>query len=224
MAVGVKRGRAPWTLIAVGVLAVLAITLSALAIVRASGGFDGPPPLQEAQRSLYAVGDSITEADSPDFEAGQFGAGSWVAHLDERIAVVGGWARGGATTYDMAQNVSPAPTAGTLVILAGSNDLATSIPFETTRANLDRIVATVGANRVILSAIPPRDEDPLGVVRFNQQLQALAQERGWRFVDPMRGIRAGDSYAAGMTSDGIHPTQQAAELLGRNLSAQILAY
>lgn len=210
------RKRAVWKVAVVALLAVIAIALSVLALVRNSGG-DSPAP------QIYAVGDSITEADSPNFVGGQYGAGSWVSHLDPRIRVVGGWARGGATTDDMVRNVTAAPNANTLVMLAGSNDLANRVPFDTTRANLERIAETVGTDRVVLSAIPPRDADPAGAVRFNEQLKALAQERGWEFIDPTAGIRDNNRYAPGMSNDGIHPTPRAAEILGRDLGAEILA-
>ena len=218
MAQGRKKRRAPWKLILVGVLAVVAVSLSALALARTSGGGTA----STAAPAVYAVGDSITEGNSPDFAHGNYGDGSWVSHLDPRINVVGGWARGGATTNDMARNVSAAPAANTLIMLAGSNDVANQLPFPMTKANLERIATVVGADRVIVSAIPPRDLDPRSASEFNRELQALADANGWQFIDPTGNIRNGDVYAPGMTSDGIHPTPRAAELLGRNISAAVL--
>ncbi|HHV22383.1 MAG TPA: hypothetical protein GXZ30_12760 [Propionibacterium sp.] len=211
-----KGKRARWKIWLAISLVVVAGVLSVLALQKSSGAFSKPPT------QIYAVGDSITEGDSANFLEGEYGARSWVNYVDPQIVVTGGWARGGATTDDMAENVVPAPEANTLVLLAGSNDLATDVPFETTRANLERIVATVGVDEVVLSAIPPRDMDPQGVVQFNQQLKGVAQANDWRFVDPLDGVREGDRYARGMTEDGIHPTPAGAERLGQNLSKALL--
>ncbi|WP_418605516.1 hypothetical protein [Georgenia sp. SUBG003] len=80
---------------------------------------------------LAAVGDSITEADSPDFDGGDLGPESWVFHaVGEDVALVGGWARWGATTAQMAAAAEPVE-ADVLVILAGTNDVA---PGSRTRA------------------------------------------------------------------------------------------
>lgn len=200
-------------------LIVLAVTLSMVACQRTPG--DRPAPERPAP-AIYAVGDSITESNSPDFVAGQYGSGSWVSHLASEISVVGGWARGGATTADMAANVVEAPEATVLVLLAGSNDIAANVPFEETAANLETIAEKVGADTVLVSSVPPRDMDPASVTRFNEQLADLAASEGWEFTDPMTGIRDGDRYASGMTSDGIHPTEAAATLLGQNLSEALL--
>lgn len=200
-------------------LIVLALTLSMVACQRTPAerpAADRPAP------AIYAVGDSITEANSPDFVGGQYGSGSWVSHLAPGITVVGGWARGGATTADMAANVVEAPEATVLVLLAGSNDIAATVPFEETTANLETIADKVGADTVLVSAVPPRDIDPASVTRFNEQLEGLAADKGWEFTDPMTGIREGDRYAPEMTSDGIHPTEAAATLLGENLSEALL--
>lgn len=194
-------------------LILLAVSLTVFALQRGKG---------RTEPVIYAVGDSITEANSPNFVAGQYGSGSWVSHLAPEVKVVGGWARGGATTADMAAHVTQAPEAQVLVVLAGSNDIAANMPFEQTKANLESIVGKVGAQTVLVSAVPPRDHDPASVTRFNEQLSQLADSEGWKFTDPMTGIRDGDHYVPGMTKDGIHPTEPAANILGANLSGAIL--
>lgn len=209
-----------WTIVPVRRTAVL-VALIVLAVTLLMGACQRTPTERPAP-AVYAVGDSITEANSPDFVAGKYGSGSWVSHLAPEIRVVGGWARGGASTADMAAHVVAAPEATVLVVLAGSNDIAANVPFEQTKANLESIVAKVGAKTVLVSAVPPRDMDPASVTRFNDQLKELAASEGWKFTDPMTGIRDGDRYGPQMTSDGIHPTESAATLLGANLSESIL--
>ena len=197
------------------------VALILLAVTLTLGACQRTPSVRPAP-AIYAVGDSITEANSPDFVAGQYGSGSWVSHLAPEIRVVGGWARGGASTADMAAHVVEAPEATVLVLLAGSNDIAANVPFEQTTANLESITGKVGAETVLVSAVPPRDMDPASVTRFNEQLKELAASKGWKFTDPMTGIRDGERYAPQMTSDGIHPTESAATLLGANLSEALL--
>ncbi|MGX9900063.1 SGNH/GDSL hydrolase family protein [Arthrobacter sp. SA17] len=57
--------------------------------------------------------------------------------------------------------------------------------------------------------------------RFNQQLKQFALSRGWVFVDPMAGVRDGDRFASGMTTDGVHPTEAAAQVIGEALGKAI---
>lgn len=171
--------------------------------------------------SIYAVGDSITESNSPNFVNGEFGDGSWVSHLDPRITVMGGWAKGGARSEDMVDGVRPSD-AQTLVLLAGAND-TTSLPFDKTAFNLEAIVNKVGIDRVVVSTIPPRDDQPELNVAFNQNLANLARDKRWHLVDPMAGVRDGVRFKAGMSSDGIHPTVAGATEIGRAMSEFLLA-
>lgn len=171
----------------------------------------GPGP-----NTLYAVGDSLTEGNSPDFANRRFGDRSWVFHLDPSLRVLGGWARGGATSDDMLGGVVQS-AADTLVLLAGANDVG-SLPFEKTAQNLAMIATVVGAARVVVSTLPPRDDQPEVNVQFNDDLAILARDAGWHLVDPMIAVREGAQYKAGMTSDGIHPTVSGAAAIGRAMS------
>lgn len=173
--------------------------------------FDGP--------TFAAVGDSITDADSPDFAAGEFGPASWATYAREAgFGFAGGWAEWGATTARMAD--AAAPLAGdTLVLLAGTNDVAFGVPFPAIAANFERIVETVGIEDVIVVSIPPFDAFPQGAVEFNERLEELADERGWRFVDASAGLRTDDGvFRAGMSSDGLHPSEEGARVLGEAIA------
>ena len=184
----------------------------------------GQPMLQPGGSSgtgairFAAVGDSITQGDSPDFSLGWTGSLSWVTYARSSTLVFsGGWAAGGATSARMAANARPVK-ADVLVILAGTNDLATGVPFAQTVANLERIVATVGAPRVVVSAVPPRNGSPDATVAFNVELHAAVLAHGWMWTDGPVGLREGTLYAPGMSRDGIHPNQAGAEVLGRALA------
>jgi lysophospholipase L1-like esterase len=191
-----------------------------------SGRADGnasPEPSAVADRgSFAAVGDSITDADSPDFAAGVLGASSWTTYVvDDGFAFAGGWAEWGATTAMMADSVG-AVDADVLVVLAGTNDVAFGIPFEDSAANLDRIAGAVGIEDVVVVSIPPMDALPAGAVAYNERLDALATNRGWRFVDASAGLRTADGrFAEGMSSDGLHPSVAGARVLGAAIATAL---
>ncbi|WP_336857117.1 SGNH/GDSL hydrolase family protein [Sinomonas albida] len=166
-----------------------------------------------------AVGDSITQGDSPDFSIGWTGSLSWVTYAKSPTLVfAGGWALGGAKSANMAANVGPVK-ADVLVILAGTNDLAVGVPFQQTVANLEHIAETVGAPRVIVSAVPPRNSAPDTTVAFNAALRAAVVGHGWTWTDAPAGLRAGTRYVPGLTRDGVHPNAAGADVLGKALAA-----
>ncbi|RXZ48340.1 SGNH/GDSL hydrolase family protein, partial [Agromyces binzhouensis] len=172
--------------------------------------------------TFAAVGDSITDADSRDFAAGDLGAASWATYVvDEGFAFAGGWAEWGATTQRMAESVGPVE-ADVLVVLAGTNDVAFGIPFDESASNLARIVDAVGIADVVVVSIPPMDAFPEGAEAYNARLDDLARDLGWRFVDAAAGVRTSDGrFGAGMSSDGLHPTADGARVIGAAIAAAL---
>jgi lysophospholipase L1-like esterase len=118
----------------------------------------------------------------------------------------------------MAENVRPVK-ADVLVILAGTNDLALGVPFSQTVANLERISRTVGATRVLVSAVPPRDSAQQATVAFNAELRRAVLAHGWLWTDATAGLAEGTRYAPGLSRDGIHPDQAGSAVLGKALAA-----
>jgi lysophospholipase L1-like esterase len=211
------------------VVAVLAVAASVSMIVGCSApgpaadGTASPEASAVAARGTFAaVGDSITDADSPDFATGNFGAASWATYVvDDGFTFAGGWAEWGATTAMMADAVAPIE-ADVLVVLGGTNDVAFGIPFDESAANLDRIVDTVGIEDVVVVSIPPMDAFPDGVEEYNERLDDLADDRGWRFVDASAGLRTADwRFGDGMSSDGLHPSADGARVLGEAIAAEL---
>ncbi|MGR0319706.1 SGNH/GDSL hydrolase family protein [Agromyces sp. ZXT2-3] len=184
-----------------------------------SGAPDASATDPGVRGTFAAVGDSITDADSVDFAAGDLGAASWATYVvADGVAFAGGWAEWGATTELMAASVAPVE-AEALVVLAGTNDLAFGLPFEVSTANLDRIVDTVGIDDVLVSSIPPFPANPGGADDYNARLEQLAEDRGWRFVDASAGLRTPDGrFADGMSSDGLHPSVEGARVLGEAIA------
>lgn len=168
--------------------------------------------------TVVVVGDSITEADSPDFDAGDIGQGSWAWWASgDGMDVVGGWAHAGATTADALAEVQPM-SADVLVLMAGNNDIDWEVPTPKVLDHLVAIADRVGVPRVVLSAVAP--EDGLGpeVADLNEALTGLAAEQGWQFVDPMTTVRGPDGdYRAGTSLDGVHPTEEASADIGTAL-------
>ena len=123
----------------------------------------GPPSAAGTEVQVSAVGDSITEADSDDFDGGDIGPGSWANYAQgDGVRVIGGWAHAGATTEDMLAGVLADVTSGAirpgpavLVLMGGSNDIDAGVPIPTILHNLSEIPRAVGAEQVTLSAVPP---------------------------------------------------------------------
>lgn len=188
-----------------------------------------PPPAADAAAGagstrFAVVGDSITAGFAPTEGTAVRDRNSWIpaADRDERLTFAGGYAVPGATTTVMRNGVTPV-AADVLVVMAGTNDLGTGMPWETTRDNLVQIVATAGVPVVTLSAVPPRDDAPEAVVELNDRLAQLAAEQGWGFVDPWPGLSEGGAWVAGTTDDGIHPVEQVVSLVGQRLAVALVA-
>lgn len=204
----------------VGVFAVTNLPDSTSASVQSGiAGGSAPSPAQEPL-TISVVGDSNTEANSDDFSAGRIGSASWVAQVVGNGATFrGGWADGGTTSITQSQNLSQLERANALLILTGTNDLAQGVSFDQTRTAIDTMVAKAPADRVVLLAIPPRDEEyRRTTTEFNADLQKLAEERGWDFYDGLGFVRdTNGGFAQGTTVDGTHLTGDAQRTFGQEV-------
>ena len=206
-----------WAAALVGGVLVLAGCAAPVATPRAV-------PASSPVLRVVAVGDSITEADSPDFDTGQIGEDSWAWWATgDGVDVLGGWAHAGATTADMAAGVQPMD-ADVLVLMAGNNDVDLDVPTDEVLDHLVAIAGTAGVPRVLLSAVAPEDGRGPEVRALDRRLQRLAREQGWQWVDPMTGVRAPDGgYAPGDSDDGVHPSGPAARSVGEDLRTALLS-
>jgi lysophospholipase L1-like esterase len=187
-----------------------------------AAGPAGDPTTPPQHLRVVVVGDSITEMDSPNFEAGVIGPNSWASYVqDSDATVVGGWAHAGATTADMlaALDATSPLEADVLVIMAGNNDVDQHLSTAEILDSLKQIAGMVQADRVVLSTLAPEDASVASAIQeVNSELPALAQEQGWQLVDPMQDVRDGEEhYLPGMTDDGVHPSSPAAGIVGRAL-------
>lgn len=205
-----------------GLLAVSAV-LAACGVHPAGGG--DPAPAVEDAPSFVVVGDSITAGDEPLVGEDVPGRGSWVPAAEGApLRFLGGWAVPGSTTQAMVDGVAGqrTPDADVLVLLGGTNDLTVDLPTSQTVAHLEQVAETVDAGQVLLVAVPPKDAQPAQVLALNQVLAAVADDRGWRFVDPWLPVSEQGRYAAGTSLDGVHPVQPVADDAGHRIRDVLL--
>ncbi|MGY1663985.1 SGNH/GDSL hydrolase family protein [Geodermatophilus sp. SYSU D00705] len=188
-----------------------------------TGSSGGAEPVQEVLR-FGVVGDSITAGTTAPVEGTRAdGAGSWIpAAAVPPLEFAGGWAVPGARTEDMRAGVGPVD-ADVLVVMAGTNDVQLGDPWTRSSENLVTIVATAGVADVVLAAIPPLDRAPQQALDHNVGLQQLAAEHGWSLIDPWTDQRTpAGTWTAGASGDGVHPTEQVADLVGSRIRAALL--
>lgn len=109
--------------------------------------------------------------------------------------------------------------ADVFLVMTGTNDLRWHVPFESTAAHLAGMAAKVGATRVVLLAIPPRERETTPTsAEFNARLRGLAARSGWTYYDGLAFVRApGGGYVDAFTTDGVHLTPEAERRFGRNV-------
>lgn len=177
----------------------------------------GAPSASVPVRAAF-LGDSITLGNS-DLAAGRIGPLSWfhdlVAGDEAALVYAGGVAENGQDTAWMLDHVGEvlATRPEVLLVLGGTNDVATGIPTSQTLANLERLVdvADVSGIRVGLSTLPPLADDPGAVAELNAGIRDLADERGAYLLDLGAAVTGPDgSYLPGFTTDGIHPSPEGA--------------
>jgi lysophospholipase L1-like esterase len=179
----------------------------------------------EADPITFAVaGDSLTVWDNQSFPEwdGELDDTTWTKWaISPTLQLVGGYARGFAMTADIAENM-PAIDADVLVVMVSTNDLDET-ELASVLDSVDDIVTASGVDSVVMSAIPPFEDYAALVGVHNDALAALASERDWVWIDPWVDLRDGDGWVDGTTSDGIHPTADAAKVAGTAVAAAIRA-
>lgn len=208
-------------------IAVLALAFLATAGLTACSGMgDEQAAMTPSPRStkpspirVAVVGDSNTTGLSGTLENGIAAGQSWVAQLHEPwFVVVGGWARDGASTALMAEQVEPLPDVDVLVLMGGTNDPPVGIGQEETIGNLRRIVDVVHPDAVVLSSVPPVQTVPKRATDLNAALQETAVQAHWRFADPWAALRVpGGTWAPPYLRDGIHTNTAGYALVGQAL-------
>lgn len=180
------------------------------------------PSVPGAVTFAYA-GDSITAR-----------PGSWLRDLatDPTVHAVGGYAHSGYRSDQVAARMPGVPGADVLVVELGTNDVNQGVPVARITAEVDALVAAVGAPHVLLVAAPPSDHTSSlwGVDRragnavLDRALGADAARHGWSSADPFAADRTADGgWLPGTSLDGIHPTAAANVAIAPRFARAIVA-
>jgi acyl-CoA thioesterase-1 len=205
----------------VSLLACLLLTLSASAQPKAA-----PPSSRNDHRPLLVCfGDSLTAGAGVD--PGQSYPDDLQTLLDQRHIRyrVDNQGVSGNTTKDGVQRLPQvlALHPSVAVVEFGGNDGLRGLPIADTRANLDRIVATLqrAGIRVALAGITlPPDYGPDYIRQFNQTYTLLAR----KYRVPMLPFLLKDVYGVPgmMQPDRTHATAKGNQVVARNVLALVL--
>ena len=201
-------------------------------------GTDAYFPLVQANPKIVALGDSITgyniTATASEQSYSAFGFLAWAQVLMQ-----------GKIAFSLADNLGVsgdridqaldrlgsvfALNPGYCVVLVGTNDLAQSVPVQTMCEKMSALVTRLIENNItpVLLTVTPRTgltaTQRANHMQFNAWLRAtFALNPNVILVDPFRFLadptNANSDPASGMTTDGVHPTQTMAYIIGREIS------
>ncbi|BFM24203.1 hypothetical protein CHE218_12450 [Microbacterium sp. che218] len=213
-------------LASVGLLLMAAATAGCAATAgpTASATVEPGASVSPAPRSVFVVGDSNSTGFRGTFATGQQSGDAWASRLPAgAFAPVEGWAVDGATTGAMRAGVEALdPHVDQLVVMAGTNDLATGVATDIVRENLAAIAAHVDAPEVLVLAIAPFDALAAEATALNAELRAEATARGWDFFDPWTGSRTAEgTWVPASTVDGVHATREGYAAAGDAVAAHL---
>lgn len=191
----------------------------------------------DSRTRVIVYGDSITQGDSRAFAQQDLGNRSWVKYLsDKGVYFVGGFAQGGYTTGMLLERdqCQGGLTAGVVVAAFGTNSLlrgnsgSDGESFEQNLRNLEelksRCAGGIPAQSFVVTGVGPSDRiSPASVATWNSRLKAAAEERGWTYTDPFRGMStAQNTWREGLSFDGLHPTEAGARAYAENIAPVIV--
>ena len=179
------------------------------------------PPVQHDRKITFAaVGDTVTDwggRANPD-------PASWVGYVGHGgVRFAGGYAHSATRTQDLAdQAPKVAADVDVVVVMTGTTDLRYGYDNDQLELNLQRLVDRVGGEHVLLSSVPPVRGLTAPTVQFNDFLSRVAYRHGWSFVDAGSAVRGKDCrYRTGLSSDGVRPTPEGAQLIGDAIRAAL---
>ena len=169
--------------------------------------------------TVVAFGDSITEG---------HGVTPYSAYLQNMLggaATVVNQGVGGETTMQGAQRIGGVLQTykpNYILIMEGANDAILGISYTTTKFNLSVMLDQCRGTIPILSTITPDiRESGLGNSipnLYNKAIGSLAASRGVRLVDSYSYVV---SDWSSLTTDGLHPNEQGAQILARGFAAAL---
>lgn len=163
-------------------------------------------PQASVPLQVTVVGDSLSEGSRADGNLSD--PGSWAEYLSPAVRLVDGVRVRGATAEQLAERVAPV-AADVLVIMAGTNDVLQQIDASRTLPAIESVAAETDIETVLLSAVPPSASEPVRAAQLNRDLEKLAAENDWLWIDPWVGDRADLTWTAGSSPDGTHASADA---------------
>jgi len=215
------------------VLASIAVVITAIGVASALPGSLPRRLVHDVQNELcrkgpennetVALGDSLTRMNSdPGWDF--LGTESWFAIDACNGRIPYGFNAGvfGNTTAQMLQRF-PVDVAAhrpkLVILLGGTNDILQHIPAAETISHLRALIRASQATgaKVAIGTIPPIDPKPFRskVDPLNRDIAALAAATHSMLIDFHAAVAEGDQYRNGWTSDGIHPTLEAADAMAK---------
>jgi lysophospholipase L1-like esterase len=182
-----------------------------------------PPDPDEGILNFSAYGDSLTAGDADRILlVDEMDESYWqLATALAGIEYAGGWARGGATSADIAAAATPAADADWAVVLMGTNDIFAR--QDSVWDSWASVLETSGSRRMLVLAIPPIKHQEEEAAEVNAWLEQQADEHGVAFFDPWTSLRAPDgiSWREGTSFDGIHPAVDETPAVGRAIADEL---
>jgi acyl-CoA thioesterase-1 len=181
---------------------------------------EGPRQKPDARRVIVAFGDSLTAG---------FGAepgSSYPDYLQKELDARGlAWrivnaGVSGDTTTDGVNRVNEALASRPVIVILefGGNDGLRGLPLETTRANLDEMIARLrnGGARVVLAGMTlPPNYGPDYIQPFEKIYQDLAMKHHVTRIPFLLDGVAGNARL--MQRDGLHPTAEGNALVAKTV-------
>ncbi|GAB3623066.1 hypothetical protein GCM10027418_11480 [Mariniluteicoccus endophyticus] len=203
------------------------------------GGAAAVPTIASAvtpATTIAAVGDSITLADLPKDSKNRAYLSKvntekcwgWLCNVSRTadFQVNDGLARGGGMSTHFLREAKRYDRSDYLLLMGGTNDVASQAVDPRTHSN-DRVIERYQgvikasgkpANRVIISAIAPFNDQATRRNAYNRELEAFAKRNGYHYVDPWKGLDANGRFASkSLHWDGIHPSVEGHRMAGTNM-------
>jgi acyl-CoA thioesterase-1 len=185
----------------------------------------GPALAAGSQRIVTMLGDSITAGYGlPSREALPARLEAELARLGANVRVRAAGVSGDTSAGGLARvGFSVQPDTSLCIVALGGNDLLQGLDPQTTRRNLDRIIASLQARRigVVLAGLRAPPVIGRGYVRdFDGLFPALAAQRHVPLYPNLLDGVIGDRRL--LQADGIHPNAAGAGVIARRLAPIIL--
>ena len=189
-------------------------------------------PAAAETKTLLALGDSLTQGYGLPQEQGfvpQLQA--WLVAQGADVTVINAGVSGDTTAGGVSRlDWSLTPDVDAMIVNLGGNDLLRGIDPDSSRANLDRILATAQARKLpvlLVGLRAPGNYGPDFKAAFDAMYPDLAATYGtdleMDFFAPLMDQTADGFDADTMQPDGIHPSAKGVALIVQGMGPRVLA-